>query len=355
MPNKFTTNDLIDAINAYSASDASENWVANVPEVTRENIDSTVRDIINYQTIYNEFTDVLLWKFFITLFRRGYWVNPLARFKMGYDEYGAWAEEIWVGDPKEEVFDPEGPDFATRRKPPVQVTYHRLNSQAKFVVTVSNEQANTAFQNGQGVANLVDAIIAGLYTQDNYTEFLKMKRIFAMYFTDPNVPDGSKVEIPDVVDQESALNFVTKLQQASLDMSFYTDKYNIRGVRDATSLDQQVLFISKDVFPLINTNLFGNTYNLPRVDYMVEPVIVDDFGITEVDEDGNILLPEGKTIAILAHRDWFRVWDKQYKLETFRNPSGMFTNYFLHHWAIYSCSPFRNVIRFYVAQDGVTP
>lgn len=333
-------------INAYTASDASDNWKNHVNPVDQTNIDKTIQGIAQYSPTYNEFTTVVLEKLFITIFRRGAWNNKLARFKMGFERYGAWAEEIWVNNPEEEPFDPEGLDVTTRKKPSILVHYYEQNSQAKFKVSVSEEQAQTAFRNAYGVTTLVNTIIAGLADQDNYTEWLKTKRLFAAYAQDPA---AYNVDVDNVVDRATASEFAIALQQGALDMSFYTTNYNLAGVRRSTDLSNQVLFISKDIFPRINVDLLSNTFNMGRADYMVNPVIVDDFGYSEIDENGEIIDPDvGKTLAILADRDWFRIWDKLYKVETFRNGSGMFTNYWLHHWALYACSPFANVIRFRV-------
>jgi hypothetical protein len=73
---------------------------------------------------------------------------------------------------------------------------------------------------------------------------------------------------------------------------------------------------------------------MDKTDFTPPIIKLDDFGS----------MPD--TYGILVENDFFRVFDTLRKVESIRNPQGMFTNYFLHVWQIHSLSKFKNAIRF---------
>jgi uncharacterized protein YjdB len=50
--------------------------------------------------------------------------------------------------------------------------------------------------------------------------------------------------------------------------------------------------------------------------------------------------------AVLVDRDWFMVYDNLQKLETIRNPKGLYWNYYFHLWQTLSVSRFSNAVAF---------
>jgi len=50
--------------------------------------------------------------------------------------------------------------------------------------------------------------------------------------------------------------------------------------------------------------------------------------------------------AVLIDKDWYMVYDNLIKMETIRNPEGLYWNYFYHVWQVLSVSRFANAVAF---------
>ena len=74
-------------------------------------------------------------------------------------------------------------------------------------------------------------------------------------------------------------------------------------------------------------------FNIDRVELWGRIVEVDDLGI------------EGAQ-ALLVDEDWFVCVDTLLETRSAENPDGLFRNYFLHHWGIYSISRFLPAVLF---------
>ncbi len=53
----------------------------------------------------------------------------------------------------------------------------------------------------------------------------------------------------------------------------------------------------------------------------------------------------------MVDKDWFMVYDTLQKMETIRNPRGLYWNYYYHVWQVLSASRFANAVAFVSGDD----
>ena len=324
-------------------NDASTDFQSRVPTATQENITSIGNALQTYKTVANEFYNLLIEKIGRTVIEQKMFKNKLARFKSGGVHNSHDVEEIFIEMAKAEgKYDKNGTNPLGRRKgPDVHVIYHRQNRQDYYAISIGDIDYVRVFRSEGTFETFVKGLINSVYSADEYDEWLAMKNLLATYQNKEKNGTGYynyqvKTFNTENDPKEVAKNFVKTLRKAVTDLSFASNKYNVAGVTTWSEASELALFVHKDVVAEIDVELLANAFNRSDTDTKVVPtiVIMDDFGTLE------------NTYALLADKDWFRVWDTLVHTEPQRNAQGLFTNYFFHHHQILSASTFKNAVRF---------
>ena len=93
----------------------------------------------------------------------------------------------------------------------------------------------------------------------------------------------------------------------------------------------------------IDVYTLAGVFQLDKADIEQRIVIVDEFPI-----------PDDECVALLTTEDFFMCKDTEYETTSIYNPKTLSTNYFLHHWGIYSVSPFVPAIMFTAGGNSTT-
>jgi len=211
--------------------------------------------------------------------------------------------------------------------------FHRVNREQKYPTTIEEGQIKRAFLSSDGLGKLVAGIVNSLYSADAQDEYVLMKELIAEYFTDATI-SSKYIEVPKVVDQATAQEFMKAVKQTSTDMTFMSTDFNPAGVLTKSEKDEQVLLIHKNVDTNISTDLLAWAFNSNNFDANIQKVVVDDFGSM------------ANTQAVLVDKNFFMVWDKLYETRNQYNGSGLYWNYWLHHHQLLSTSQFQNAVAF---------
>ena len=198
---------MIDVLNGILAS-SSADYQNYVPVATRTNLDAVANPILTYSIVKNEFVTALMNKVVLSVVHKKLLSNPLAPLKRGVLPLGQDVEEIHVNRAKGDRFDPTGADLLTRTKPTAFTTYHRLNRQDTYQVSVSDDQLRQAFTSYENLQNFVDAIINSLYSADTDDEFILMKQLVSEAVSNGHVPI---IEVPSFSATTGAAAEVQKL------------------------------------------------------------------------------------------------------------------------------------------------
>ena len=298
---------------------ASTDYQTRIPAATVSNITAVGNAILNYDSAKNEFLDALVNRISLVMISSKMATNKLSMFKMGMLEYGADIEEIFTAMATAKPFnvDTAEAEVFKRVDPTVTAMFHRVNREDFYKVTIEEAQIKRAFTSSDGLGKLVASIINSLYSADAHDEYVLMKELIKIYFTD--VTTAKYIETPKVTDQATAQKFMRAIKQTSTDFTFMDVNYNPRGVLTKSEQSEQVLLIHKNVDTLIGTDLLAWAFNANNFDVNVQKVVVDDFGGL------------ANTQAILVDRKFFMVFDKLIKTTNQYNAQGMYWNYWLHH------------------------
>lgn len=332
----ITATQTIDILNAIR-SQASEDYQNRIPEATQQNIASIGNAMETYTVLYNEYSTALFHKIGLTIIQTALWENPLASFKTGTLVTGQDVEEIFVDMFREAEgeYDSTGikiNPFARRDYQDVKVNYHRMNRRDKYVISINKDDHIRAFRSATNLGAFYTMQLNSLHNGANFDEWAIMKQMLGEAITDKK---AMHYEVADVKDVDSCKAFVRTVKKAIGDFRFPSDKYNSAGVKTWTKKENLVLFCHKDLAPTLDTELYSTIFGPDYAKVGVTVVEVDDFGSLD-----------NGTVAILADKEWFKIWDVKFQMEQLYNPDNMVMNYWLHVWQILSTSNFKNMAYF---------
>lgn len=348
----------IDTLNSIR-DNGSREYQERIPKATRENIQAIGNALTQYTTLHNEFCDALLNKIGKTILESKLFKNKLARFKSGAILSQQDVEEIFIEMASAEgAYNPAGPNPLGRREyPDIKTIYHRMNRQDYYAISIGDVDFRRVFRSEDTLDTFISGLINSVYSGASYDEWLAMKNLLVTY-------DGYKIALldkalTDIEDDAGKKTYCKDLaktiRKLVTDMSFPTRDYNKAGVRTWSDPSELVLFLNKDAVAEMDVELYAQTFNLGNTNIKTEIVLMDD--LTEDAGEGNTfkdwydytddLTGEGKQckpVAILADKDFLRVYDTLSHFEPQRNAQGLFTNYFYHVHQILSLSNFKQAV-----------
>lgn len=320
---------IIDLVNSINAS-ASNDYQTRIPLATRDNITSVGNALLTYSASKEEFTNTLINKIAMTIVNSKMAKNKLALFKKGTMEYGDTIEEVFVDILTANNFDGTATDVFTKASANVDAIYHKQDRKLQYTVSVSDNQIKTAFKSEANLRKFVEAIVNSLYSSRFHDEYIMTKELLGTY------KNGAIVQVDSITTQATALDFLQKIKQIIRNLTYMSTHYNKKGVTTFTDEGNQVLLIDKDVMSVIEKHMSG-VFNMSTVLPNIQVIEVDDFGSYT-----------GR-YAMIVDKEAVKIYDTLSTTESIRNPKGMYTNYFVNLWALYSISLFNNVVSFELA------
>lgn len=321
-------------------NDASISYQERVPQATQDNIKEYGSAVLSFSATTNEFLDALINRIGKVIITSRLYKNPLAMFKKGMLDYGESIEEIFVSLAKSRIYSPETAEdeFMKRVIPDVKSIFHKIDYKNFFKVTVQRRDLERAFLSAEGVYTLVDNIIQSLYTGAEYDEFLITKQLIVEYankgfFYEVQIPEPSADNIHDLV---------TQVKSYSNQLEFLSTKYNPMGVPTYSDKSRQYIIMDTSIDAMIDVNVLAAAFNMDKAEFMGRKVLIDNFGELT-----------GAKIA-LVDEAFFQIYDVLLQFESVRNPEGLYWNYFLHKWNVFSVSRFAPAILFTTAENEIT-
>lgn len=327
----------IEILNAIRG-DASPMYQNRVPVITQQNLTQAGGEIIRDSALTNEFLDALMNRIALVIITSKMYENPLKEFKKGILEYGETIEEIFVNIAKAHPFNPDvaSDELYKREIPDVQSVFHRMNYQNFYKVTISVEMLQQAFLSVDGVTDLVGKCIESMYTGAENDEFLCMKNLIYTYGMNGKF---FPVKVPALT-SDTAKDIVKSIKSYVNVLPFMSDKFNYMGVSTHTAKENQIVLMDTNADATIDVDVLATAFNMDKAEFLAKRVLVDDFGGLK------------NVVAILVDKEWFMVYDKLLQMKSVENGQGLYINYILHNWKIFSVSPFANAIMF-VTIDNV--
>ncbi|ARM70166.1 major head protein [Bacillus phage Harambe] len=319
-------------------NEASDYYQKMVPEANADNLPKIAGPMENFESVRNEFFGKLVDRIGPVVMVTKSLSNPLAKFKVGEAEFGAVAQELFVDVTDEMDYAPDnaGAEIFARKLPKIHEYYHKLNRKKKFKQTISEEYLTNAFLSWDKLDNFVSMVFSALYNSDAVHEYDYM-----MNLVDSAIEDGNIkiVEIDEDAKREDVLvELRTVAEEFTLPMG--TTTYNKAGVRQITRPEDVNLMITPRTQANFDVNTFAGAFNLNRADFLGNVTKIAKF------KDPNV-------IAVVFDRNWFKVWDKLFKMNSQHVPNELYFNYWLHRWQIMSYSLLENA--FVLKKKGDAP
>lgn len=327
----------VDVMNAIR-NDSSDMYRNAVPLATGTNIQEVGNPILNYQSVQNEFLSNLVNKIAFTFVTQKMFNNPLGFLKKGAVPLGLDVEEIYVNPNKGADYEPD--NFAgilTPENPDVKAAYYRRNRRTKYKVTIKNEQLTAAFTSWENLEALISAIVNSLYNGNTIGEFTLTKELVGGAIAAGKI---NQIIAPIPVDETTGKQFSQVMRGISYGMTFPSSAYNnyalLGGGGDpvvtVTEPGEQVILVRADVATSVDVQVLAAAFNLSYADYLVQQVIVDNFG------------PATNVLAVIADRKAFQIRENLRKMTEFYNGEVMAWTYWYHCWDTYAISPFQNMV-----------
>lgn len=318
------------------------------------------------QPLQNAFLSELINRIGMVIITSRLYDNPWAGFKKGLMEYGETIEDIFVNLANPHQFNPELAETQQfkREIPDVRATFHTMNYQKFYKVTVSNDQLRQAFLSWEGITDLIGRIIDSLYTGANYDEFCVMKYMVARLAL-----DGAfyPITVP-AVNTENARAIVTAFKGISNSLEFMSTKYNRAGVSTYSDKRYQWLIVNAQFDATIGVDVLATSFNRSDAEFMGNRIIVDSFSAQDnarlamIFENDKSYVPftqdELNALdnipAVLVDENWFMIFDNFYNMTEKYNGEGLYWNYWYHVWKTFSSSPYANAILFTTDTPAIT-
>ena len=307
-----------------------------IPDPTQHGVDATMQalfDPMNRQ-YYNQFIDSLVMRIGYTYVHQQAFSNPLGIFKKKKLMYGNSVQEMipkWIRahayvDDAEDVFKMARPDVAT--------WYHSQNRRDRYDITINDTELRTAFTDSYGLNKLVSAFMNTPTNADEYDEYRIMLQLLAFYANNWGFYKHHLSAAP--TNDATGKEFLTAVRAYAGKLQFPSTVYNCKAIEDVPVFvkpTELVLLLTPDVQANIDVNTLASVFQLDKADIKYRTVVVDEF-------------PMPNVVAVLTTEDFFQCYDTVYETTSMYNPKTLGTNYYLHHWGVYSVSPFVPAIAF---------
>lgn len=324
------TYDIVNAIRNSSDS----NFKNYVPLAHAENVAEVGAGILINQSLQNDFITSLIDRIGLVVVRKISLNNPLKKFKKGAMPFGRTIEEIFTDITQSKKYDPYDAEETVfkRQIPNVKTLFHERNRQDFYEQTVSDEQLKSAFTSWGNFESFVSSIINAIYNSAEVEEFEYMKLLVDNYYS-----KGLFTIVPVQKPNTETLTreFAKRLRATARKMTLPngTRDYNSLAVRTRSEMNDLHLIIDADLEAEMDVDVLAKAFNMDKTTFLGNVTVIDGFATNGLE-------------AVLIDKDWFMVYDNLLKLETIRNPKGLYWNYFYHVWQTMSVSRFANAVAF---------
>lgn len=313
-----------------------------IPDPTQSGISATVDALLDpmNKVYFNQFMDILIMRIGDTFVHQQSFRNPLAVFKKSKMMYGSTMQEIvpkWI---RAHAYVDDAEDVFKMARPDVAQWFHSQNRRDRYDITINRDELRSAFTEEGGLNRLVAAILDVPMNSDEYDEYRIMLQLIAEY---ENSWGFYKEHVSAITDESTAKAFLKKLRTFAGKLQFPNTIYNNGAVPDVPIFvkpSELVLFITPEIQASIDVDALAVLFHLEKAEVQQRTIVVDEFPIPNVQ-------------ALLTTQDFFMCRDTEYTTTSAWNPKTLGNNYFLHHWGIYSVSPFVPAILF-TTEEGTS-
>lgn len=293
--NKQTLRPLTDFNNVQLLNmirnESSPEYQRRIPAATQSNMDITVSTLMSSTQLKNEFYSSLINRIGGTMVHTWKWSNPLSVFTRASQTYGDTWQEIAVGMPLAQVYDPNaeylGADNFRKWKVDVDSLYHRLDFAHFYPVTTDDKTLRRAFTSDNGLSSLTSQLIQSCYNAAEVDVFEAMCHMFPQY---ARLGGYWRVHMDADLNkmtstQDEARGLLRQIRSWADSLKFVSTRYNARHMPTFAKPDELVLFCSPEVKSALDVQGLATVFHRTDAEPTIDRIIVvpeDRFGINGV-------------------------------------------------------------------------
>lgn len=316
----------------------TNDYQQRVPEPTQTNIDQTIGALFDpmNQNYFNQFMDALIMRIGTTYVHQQSFTNPLRDFKKPTMMYGSTIQEMipkWI---RAHSYIDDAEDVFKMARPDARVWYHSQNRRDRYDITINDIELRTAFTEENGLNKLVSSIMRVPINSDEYDEYRIMMQLIAIYNQKWGFYKHALSAAP--TDETTGKEFLQALREYAGLLRFPSTTYNNDALPDIpifVSPQELILLVTPKTQAALDVQTLSGIFQLDKAEIKYRTILVDQFPIADDD-----------CVALLTTTDFFMCADTVYRNTSIYNPKTLGANYFLHHWGVYSVSPFVPAIMF---------
>ena len=347
-----TSDEVLNAIRNSASTD-----FRNYTKVVRPDAGS-IREfgavLADYPFLMNEFCDALANRIGLTFYDELIMSVDWSFMKRGMLPYGSSIQEVFVDLLKPHQYDPaiaEAKIFE-REKPDVYSQYHIVNFKKFYKVSIDEEELSAAFLSQNGVIEFIQRVIGQLAKSAALDEWYMMKYMIAYAIVKGQI---KPLELANGADIDSALS--TFRATANM-MSMPTTEYNRSGVVKDTAWNDMYVILDANFDAAVDVVKLAASLHLSYADFLGRRVLTNGFKLSDTEkarvaellDDGVSLYSFSatedaaleKVAGVIIDKYWSQIYDVKRTMRTADNGEGLYRNYWLHVWKVFSTSLFQN-------------
>lgn len=270
---------------------ASPEYQRRMPAATQANMDRQLATIMSSSQLKNEFYSALVNRIGGTYVNTWKWSNPLSVFTRASQTFGDTWQEIAVGMPLAQVYDPNaeylGADNFRKWKVDVDSLYHRLDFAHWYPVTTDDKTLARAFTSESGLSSLTSQLLTSCYNAAEVDIFEAMCHQFVEYAKLGGYwrvhMDANLNEMDSTEDEARAM--LRQIRAWADTLKFVSTSYNARHMPTFAKPDELVLFCSPEVKSALDVQGLATVFHRTDAEPTIDRIIVipaDRFGIDGV-------------------------------------------------------------------------
>ena len=272
-------------------NEASPEYQRRMPSATQMNMDRQMATLMSSTQLKNEFYSALVNRIGGTYVNTWRWNNPLGVFQRASQAYGDTWQEIAVGMPLAQVYDPNaeylGADNFRKWKVDVDSLYHRLDFAHWYPATTDDKTLQRAFTSENGLASLTSQILTSCYNAAEVDLFEAMCHQFVEY---ARLGGYWRVHMANDLNnmgstETQARDMLRQIRAWADTLKFVSTRYNARHMPTFARPDELVLFCSPEVKSALDVQGLATVFQRTDAEPTIDRIIVipqDRFGMDGV-------------------------------------------------------------------------
>lgn len=356
-----------------------EGYVAGAPTAadTKESIAQMGEYINGFQSRRNEFVDAMMNLVVLQYIIAQEYTNEWNFANRGLMEYGETLEEIFINPAKSEPYNATYPTVAAyledrfkNRKPDILAAMHTINFQKKYPVKIVLNQLNKCFRSVRGVIELSNQISSSLYVGFELDNKIMLKYVLCRLALDGKIVN---ITVDGIDTKDHIENTIAVIKKVSNDLTNMRTGYTLsRDAVTRTLINDQIDIITNEADAYISVKSLAYAFNKEEQDFLGKKVRINEWTEYELSRLSDLLTPEGAAEKVVPFTDAELttlativgyIIDKDFLMQVDQlvemvndGPAGadMSWMYFLHHWAYFGASMFKNAVVFSTGTGSIT-